>query len=175
MERVYVYIDGGNLYWNLKEMGVATMNFNFKSFVDSFVKNRELVGVRYYVGQVRPEEGNEKSQELHRLQQILFSKLKEASFYIVRGKLKKAGNIYVEKGVDVRIGIDLVEGNYEDRYDTAILITSDADLTPAVEMVTRKNKKVEVVGFDHKYVFSLMKNASVYYSLKKEDLQKCCP
>lgn len=151
------------------------MNFDFKGFINSFVKNRELVGIRYYVGQIKPEENNQKSQYLHRLQQILFSKIKEAGFYIVRGKLKKSGDIYLEKGVDVRIGIDLVEGSYEDRYDTAILVTSDADLTPAIEMVTRKNRKVEVVGFHHKRVYSLMQNASVYYSLKREELRKYCP
>lgn len=175
MEKVYVYIDGGNLYWNLKEMGAAGMNFDFKSFIDSFVRERELAGVRYYVGQIHPEDGNEQSQKLHRLQQVLFSKLKKLGFYIVRGKLKKSGNNYVEKGVDVRIGIDLVEGSYENRYDTAILITSDADLSPAIQMVVRKNKKIEVIGFHHKKVYSLMQNASVYYSVKKEELNKFLP
>ena len=82
MEKVYVYIDGGNLYWNLKEIGVADMNFDFKSFIDSFVRERTLAGIRYYIGQIHPEDGNEQSQKLHRLQQILFSKLKNLGFYI---------------------------------------------------------------------------------------------
>ncbi len=171
-ERVYVYIDGGNLYYNLKENGCGSMNFNFKNFVKSFVEDRKLEGVRYYIGQIRPKEGDEKSQALHKHQQILFEKLKEAGFYIVRGHIRQIGKIYTEKGVDVRIGIDLVEGAYEDRYDRAILISSDGDLAPAVEMVTRKGKKVEIVGFEHKPSYALIQKANTTHSIKKSDLKK---
>jgi len=174
MEKVYVYIDGGNLYYNLKENACASMNFDFKKFVDFLVKDRKLEGVRYYIGQVKPVEGDQKSQELHRHQQILFEKIKQAGFYIVRGRLQQIGKIFAEKGVDVRIGIDIIEGAYENRYDTAILISSDGDLAPAVEMAVRKNKKIEVVGFEHKPSYALIQKANVYHSMKKADLEKLC-
>ncbi len=32
-ERIYVYIDGGNFYYNLKENGCASMDFMFAKFV----------------------------------------------------------------------------------------------------------------------------------------------
>lgn len=174
MERVYVYIDGGNLYHNLKENDCASMDFNFKELIQSLVKDRKLEGVRYYIGQVRPVEGNKKSEELHRHQQILFEKIKKAGFYIVRGRLQQLGKIFTEKGVDVRIAIDIIEGAYENRYDTALLITSDGDLAPAIEMAVLKRKKIEVVGFEHKPSYALMQKANVYHSLKKIDLEKLC-
>lgn len=173
--RVYIYIDGSNLYSNLKENGCGSMNFKFKEFAESFVAGRKLEGVRYYIGQIRPTEGDEKSQELHRHQQILFEKLKKAGFYIVRGRIRKIGKIHSEKGVDVRIAIDLIEGAYEDRYDEAILITSDGDLAPAVEMVVRKKKKIELVGFEHRPSYALMQKANLYHSVKKSDLEKFLP
>jgi len=174
-ERVYIYIDGGNLYHNLKQTGHSSMNFDFKKFVEFFVGERKLEGIRYYIGQIKPIDGDEKSQNLHKHQQILFEKLKKAGFYIVRGHIRQIGKIFAEKGVDVRIGIDLVEGAYEDRYDRAILISSDGDLAPAVEMVTRKGKKVEIVGFEHKPSYSLIQKTNTYHSIKKTDLDRFVP
>lgn len=174
-ERIYVYIDGGNFYYNLKENDCASMNFLFKKFIGSLVGKRKLEGVRYYIGQIRPQNNDKQSQELHRHQQVLFEKLKKAGFYIIRGHIRQIGKIFTEKGVDVRIAIDLVEGAYEDRYDRAILISSDGDLAPAVEMVTKKGKKVEIVGFDHKPSYALIQRANTYYSIKKSDLKKFLP
>lgn len=96
-------------------------------------------------------------------------------FYIIRGHIRQIGKIFTEKGVDVRIAIDLVEGAYEKRYDRAILISSDGDLAPAVEMVTRKGKKVEIVGFAHKPSYALIQRANTYHSLKKSDLERFLP
>ena len=174
-ERVYVYIDGGNLYHNLKQTGCNSMDFDFKKFIKSFVGGRKLEGIRYYIGQIKPKDNDEKSQNLHKHQQKLFEKLKKAKFYIVRGHIRQIGKIFTEKGVDVRIGIDLVEGAYEDRFDRAILISSDGDLAPAVEMVTRKGKKVEIVGFEHKPSYSLIQKTNTYYSVKKSELEQFVP
>lgn len=143
--------------------------------MESFVGDRILEGVRYYIGQIKPIANNKKSQALHRHQQMLFEKLKKAGFYLVRGHIRQIGKIFTEKGVDVRIGIDLVEGAYEDRYDRAILISSDGDLAPAVEMVTKKGKKVEIVGFEHKPSYSLIQKTNTYYSIKKADLKQFIP
>ncbi|HBB02766.1 MAG: hypothetical protein US89_C0009G0052 [Candidatus Peregrinibacteria bacterium GW2011_GWF2_38_29] len=151
-ERVYVYIDGSNLYHNLRRSNCGHINFNFKKFVNYFVKDRKLEGVGYYIGQIRPIDNNKKSQRLHRFQQI--------------------GNIFTEKGVDVRIAIDLVEGAYENRYDKAILISSDGDLAPAIEMVKRKNKAVEIVSFKDNPSYLLMQKANYKHFIDKVDLQR---
>lgn len=175
MERVYVYVDGSNFYHNLKENDCGSMNFDFKGFIKNLVGDRKLEGVRYYIGKIKAKQGDEQSQKIRRHQQILFEKLKKAGFYIVHGHIRQIGKIFTEKGVDVRIGIDLVEGAYEDRYDRAILISSDGDLAPAVEMVTRKGKKVEIVGFEHKPSYSLIQKTNTYHSVKKSDLDKFIP
>ena len=53
-----------------------------------------------------------------------------------------------EKGIDVWIAVDLIEGAVENKYDTAILISSDTDLVPAIDFVRKRyKKKVEYVGF----------------------------
>lgn len=52
-----------------------------------------------------------------------------------------------EKKTDVNIAINLLEDAYQDKFDTAILISWDNDISPAVESVKKAfpNKKVKVI------------------------------
>jgi uncharacterized LabA/DUF88 family protein len=53
-----------------------------------------------------------------------------------------------EKGIDVMLATDLIVGAVEDSYDIAIVISSDADLLPAIKWVREaKKKQVVYVGF----------------------------
>lgn len=61
-----------------------------------------------------------------------------------------------EKGVDVKVAIDLVVGAIDGLFDTAILVSSDTDLIPAIKYVRHKGKRVEYVAVGH-----------VSYNLKK--------
>lgn len=44
---------------------------------------------------------------------------------------------YEEKQTDVNIGIYLIKEAFEDNYDTAILVTNDTDLIPAIRMLKK--------------------------------------
>ena len=51
-----------------------------------------------------------------------------------------------EKGSDVHLGVRLVADAYDDLFDTALLVSGDADLQPAIDIVrTRANKRVIVM------------------------------
>jgi hypothetical protein len=52
-----------------------------------------------------------------------------------------------KKCVDTSIAVDMVKYAYEDAYDTAILVSGDNDLAPAVKAVQRTGRKVEVASF----------------------------
>jgi len=47
-----------------------------------------------------------------------------------------------EKGIDTGLVTDLIMGAWEDSYDTAVLISADADFIPAVKFIQSKGKKV---------------------------------
>lgn len=171
-ERIYIYIDGGNFYRRIfHDYKLHFLSFRLSNFCDDLVgKNREKVGTRYYIGQIKQYEGNSKSIELYDSQQRLLQKLKDERIYTVLGRIQKYGNVYKEKGVDVRIGLDLLEGAYENRYDTALVISSDGDLAPAFELVRRKGKNIESVMFDCKSSFALQKLANTFRILNRNDL-----
>ncbi len=71
---------------------------------------------------------------------------------VVYAKLSDIANRYavvdvmVEKAVDVQIATDMVLMAERDEYDCAYLLSADGDLTPAVEFVRKKGKKVYVVS-----------------------------
>jgi uncharacterized LabA/DUF88 family protein len=54
---------------------------------------------------------------------------------------------YQEKGVDVRLALDCLEGAYEDQYNHLILISGDGDFAPLIEKVKKYHKTVEIWAF----------------------------
>jgi len=175
-ERVCIFIDRGNFYHLvLKKLKIRDKNFDFDNFVDFLAGGRTIteLGKRYYTGTVREQENDRKSKETMAEQTKLFSILKTGHWEIKTSKLRhrleeiiidhrtidceklqKAGfnkiqyERWREKGIDVKIATDLMAGAFDDKYDIAIIVSSDGDLIPAVDWVRkRKNKKVEYVGF----------------------------
>ncbi|OGH77913.1 MAG: hypothetical protein A2224_00375 [Candidatus Magasanikbacteria bacterium RIFOXYA2_FULL_40_20] len=175
-ERVQIFIDGGNLYHLVfKKLNIKELDFSFEKFSDFLVNGRELTefGKRFYIGTVREHEGDEYSKEAMSKQTKLFSVLKKDKWELktskLRSRLEKViidsrtvdykklhgkGVKFVEfnrmreKGIDVKIATDLIIGALDNKYDTAILVSSDSDLIPAIDIVkNRFNKKIEYVGF----------------------------
>lgn len=176
-EKVAVYIDGSNFYFKMRSPDVNLDNltkFNYRGLAEWLALKREIISCRYYIGVVRAEENNSKAQGLRREQQKLFSHLTSPgqNFVIKRGYLMKNDGKYHEKGVDVKLATDLLIGAYENIYDTAIVISSDTDLIPAIKKVKHLGKKVEYIGFAHQPSIALQKGATLSRLLIKEELEQ---
>ena len=175
-ERVAVYIDGSNFYGYLKDKEISFpkgSKFNFKEFVDFLVGGkRELVSKRYYTGVFRNLDGAEKSKSLVMGQQKFFTNIQKDGFIIKRGRIMPLGNVYKEKGTDVKISVDLIVGAVDDLYDTAILVSSDTDLIPAIRYIKYKKKKLEYIGFAHAPSLGIQKYANLSRLLLPEDIEK---
>lgn len=173
--RVAVYIDGNNFYKYLRDEEVNLpkgKRFNFSKFVESLVKGRRCVSKRYYVGIARDFDGSEKSRQIVKGQQKFLSHLENEGFDIKRSRVMYDSGRIREKGTDVKIGVDLVIGAADDVYDTAILVSSDTDLIPAVQYIKYKNKKLEYVGFSHAPSLGMQKYADFSILLLPEDINK---
>lgn len=55
--------------------------------------------------------------------------LETQGVHVYRGRVNSSGQ---EKGVDVSLALDLVQATYEQWYETAIIVSQDADFGPAV-------------------------------------------
>ncbi len=175
-ERVQIFVDGGNFYHLvLKKLKIKENNFSFNDFAEFLANGRDIVsmGKRFYVGTVREQVGNPRSKEAMSKQTKHFTTLKSNGWDIKTSKLrtriekiriddrvvgykelKRKGvhEIVIrttrEKGIDVKLATDLIVGAVDDRYDTAIIVSSDSDLIPAIDWVRKKRgKKIEYIGF----------------------------
>ena len=175
-EKVCVYIDGSNFYNYLKYSSVKFgkgKTFNFDKFVDYLVgEQRELISKRYYTGVIRNVDKTKKSEELVKGQQKFISKLKKGDFSFKPGRIIYDAGSVREKGTDVKIAVDIVVGAIDDNYDTAILVSSDTDLIPAIKYARYKKKKIEYVGFSFKPSYGMKEETDKSRLLSANEIQK---
>ena len=174
-EKVAIYIDGSNFYHYLKDKEISFpkgQKFNFELFADFLTGNRNCISKRYYTGIFRNVDSSPKSQELVRGQQKFLSEIEKDGFIIKRGRIVYDSGKTREKGTDVKIATDLIIGAIDDLYDTAILVSSDTDLIPAIRYIKFRKKKLEYVGFSHAPSFGIQKFANFSRLLLPSDMEK---
>jgi uncharacterized LabA/DUF88 family protein len=164
MKKSFVFIDGSNLYHRIKSVAehflretgqkYGTVDFDFRGFCNSFKGDTDLQEIHYYVGQVTrlrngASEDVEKSEQMYAAQQRLAGYLQKENIPIHYGKLLREPNpsgIYHEKGVDVRIAVEMIRFARQAKYDVAYLLSSDSDLISAVQEVKSFEREVVYVG-----------------------------
>lgn len=178
MKRTYVFIDGGNFYFKLKSLlsesgkRESILRFDFSGFFQAFSCADELIEIRYYVGAIKQQNGNEKSEKMYADQQRLLAKLREQKVVIILGQLiQHPDKTYHEKGVDVRLAVEMIRFARQDKYDTACLVSSDTDLVPAVEEVRSFGKNVQYIGIAKGQSYGLSKASNDVRLLRFEDIE----
>jgi uncharacterized LabA/DUF88 family protein len=171
--RVIVLFDGGNTYRKLKEANVLGAGKHI-----SYTKLAELVcegyipqSVRYYVGIVKDFDGTEKSKKIVSGQQKFLARLGSDGIDVVKGTIMYDGGLIREKGVDVRMAVDLSVGAADDTYDRAYIFSSDTDLIPAVQYAQSKGKKIVYVSLTNKVSIIMSRVCNSVYQLSDTQLQ----
>ena len=82
----------------------------------------------------------------------------------------KTDGVYHEKGVDVKLAVDLLVGAYDNLYDTAIVVSSDTDLIPAMLKVKHLGKSVEYIGFAHQPSLAMTRHATLSRFMIRDEL-----
>lgn len=182
MKRSIVFIDGSNFYFRMKDLmlnlpaGLSLLDFGTRKFAEWLVTPDSLVEVRYYIGAIKRQNNNSKSETMYANQQKLFYRLQQQNVQIILGQLiQHPDKTYHEKGVDVRIAVEMIRLAIADRYDQAYLISSDTDLVPAVEEVKALGKRVQYVGCAKGQSFGLSKVCNDVRLLRSEDINPFFP
>lgn len=181
-QKAFVFIDGSNFYFKLKELRSANkgkyslLDFHFRKFSEWLAGNNTLIEIRYYVGAVKRQSNNKKSEEMFANQQKLFRRLQKQNIVITVGQLiRHPDKTYHEKGVDVRLSVEMIRFARQDRYGIAYLVSSDTDLVPAVEEVQAFGKIIQYVGIAKGQSFGLSKTANDVRLLRPEDIKSFLP
>jgi len=177
-KRVIIFLDGSNFYHRLKDEELdfeGLLDFDYKKLAEWLVHKRMLIDCIYYVGLVRKEVSNRKSEELVRNQQKLFSRLQKQDWRIKTGYMMKYDKDYKEKGVDVKLAVDVLDFAYQNKYDTAIIVSSDTDLIPSIIRVKELGKSIEYIGFSHRPSFAMQRYADLSRLLSRVELEQFLP
>jgi uncharacterized LabA/DUF88 family protein len=141
-DRVAIFIDGSNLYHSVKN-NFGRHDINFTEFATKLSAGRRLFRIYYYNILQEPSQYPDSYKE----QQEFLDVLRKTPYLEIRlGSTKKA--LGVEKGIDVMIATDLLYFAWSGFYDTAILVSGDADFAYAVQAVKNMGKHVEVAYFE---------------------------
>ena len=171
MRRCQIIIDGSNFYFKIKNLGLEKLvRDNFQNFLQSLAPQEKITKVTYYVGQVKVD-GSKKSIKLHAQQKKLLAQLRKQKIDIYLGYLLKSGGKYHEKGVDVKMAVDIVTAAYEKKCEKIMLLSSDTDLLPAIISARKKGLHIRYLGFKDQPSYALKARSSSYQLLGKKQIR----
>ncbi len=134
-----VFFDGQNIYRSAKDAWRSTHNdtyvYTWPSYdveklataLASQTSGRTITQIRFYTG-VPTSYQNYRWNCFWREK---FKHLKSQGIEVYRGKINTHGQ---EKGVDVKLAIDLIRLTYEQQYEVAIVLSQDRDFEPAIRL-----------------------------------------
>ncbi|MGH3917293.1 MAG: NYN domain-containing protein [Pseudonocardiaceae bacterium] len=141
----HAYIDGFNLYFGLKaKYGRKYLWLDLQALATSLLRSGQtLQHITYFIARIRDDLDGEQRQSDYLDALIDHSPLVtvvDGRFQEKDRRCRRCGatwTVYEEKETDVNIAIALVEDAMRDRYDTALLISADSDLCPAIRSMKR--------------------------------------
>jgi len=155
LERVIVYIDGFNLYYGLRSKGWRRYYWlDCERLARNLLKPNQRLGlVRYFTARISgssgdPQKPKRQSVFLEALATLPNLTISYGHYLTKRQRCSSCANtweIHEEKMTDVNIAVALLEDALDDRFDTAILVSGDSDLTAPVEAIRRRYPKKRVV------------------------------
>jgi len=169
MKKIAVLIDGGYLTFTARDAGLtATVNFIEKVGLACAAPDETIQRILYY--DCDPYEGSPKlpvsglKKEFKASGVFLQELEKKDLFAVRRGVLKFRGWVprkipiaggalkdsdfkpnFEQKGVDMRIGLDMANYSLNKSVDLLALVTNDTDCIPAMKFVRRAGLQVALV------------------------------
>ena len=193
--KAIAYIDGFNLYYGaLKKTPYKWLN------IDSLLKsilydNYSIVGIKYFTARVSsymadPEAPRKQANYLRALKTLPNLEIYQGHFlahpvYLpllpektnwkqMTSKITEKARVLrtEEKGTDVNLACHLLLDAFENKYDSAVIVSNDSDLFTPMEIVKNKfQKKIDVICHHPKKSAKLCQIADYITGIKKTDLQ----
>jgi uncharacterized LabA/DUF88 family protein len=140
MVRVAAYIDGFNLYFGLRSKYARKyLWLDLQSLATSLLRHGQTLElVRYFTARVRGDAEGEQRQSDYLDALRAYSplvKIRDGRFQEKDRRCRDCGStwtVFEEKETDVNIAVALLSDAVRDQFDTALLISADSDLCPAV-------------------------------------------
>ena len=157
--RVAIFIDGSNLFYAALQLGVE---IDYTKLLYRLTAGAKLLRAFFYTGVDRT---NEKQQGF-----LLW--MRRNGYRVIAKDLVQLPDGSKKANLDVEIAVDLMA--LVGSFDTAVLVSGDGDLAYAVDAVSYRGARVEVISLRSMTSDSLINVADRYIDLDqiREDIQK---
>jgi uncharacterized LabA/DUF88 family protein len=150
-ERVAVFIDGQFLLKSLKT--VSPRRFDYARIAGKLASPGRLTRVWYYdapsPSYLPLETRRSAERRIEKLRTLPFfevrmgrTKAATRKVVVVRTRQAEVAEYHQQKGVDVKLAIDMLGKAYRNEYDTAVLVSGDSDFVEMVKTVKEAGKHV---------------------------------
>ena len=174
MEKAAVFIDGRYLDAILIEH-FDWARISYEVFSENLCNDYRRWTTFYY--HCMPWQDNpptdDQSRKFSQMDKFLYALKRLNRFEVKLGKVVMRSDGPIQKGVDIRIAIDMVNLAASDRIEKAILVTGDSDLVPAVNAVQDLNVLCELVYHEDSIGDELFNAARERTKLTKEIVDAC--
>jgi uncharacterized LabA/DUF88 family protein len=157
--RVAIFIDGSNLFYAALQLGIE---IDYAKLLYRLTAGARLLRAFFYTGVDRT---NEKQQGF-----LLW--MRRNGYRVVAKDLVQLPDGSKKANLDVEIAVDLMA--LVSSYDTAVVVSGDGDLAYAVDAVSYRGARVEVVSLRSMTSDSLINVSDRYIDLEqiRDDIQK---
>lgn len=180
MIRVITYIDGFNLYFGLRESNLKRLYWlDVAKLSQSILRpDQTLEQTRYFTARIRGK--GPKIADVQRQSTYIDALLTRPNLVVQEGHFLeksvtckscgKSWQTYEEKMTDVNIAVGLLGDAMNDRFDTALVISGDSDLTtPVRQVVAQFPEKRVIVAFPPKRHSTALKQVANGFIVIGED------
>ena len=144
-EKTNLYIDGTNLLAGLVEL-VGLKNIpKFSSILNIICRYYNIRKIYFYASYTPITRSSKPREKQYALKEAIFFREVKTTPNLIFFKGYRSPTSKKEKGVDVHLAIDLTKDAFLEKYDQTIIMSGDADLTYAVQIVKTTGKKVAAV------------------------------
>lgn len=151
--RKCLYVDLSNIYGGITEIFEAGVYIDFATLmpvldelfggIDSFKVYGAYMGEKLGMPNYK--------KQMIRAQNEFLNSAKLAGVHFGQGTISNDGN---EKGVDMQIGVDMVNDAHNGTFTDFILMSGDADFQYAIKIVKDLGKAFHYCGFANRYAVS---------------------
>ncbi len=181
MDRVIAYVDGFNLYFGLKSHGWRRYYWlNVQNLARNLIKpSQVLARTKYFTARIADPPDKRKRQEtyIEVLQTLSDCEILFGKYQLNPRRCRNCGYIDQvpnEKMSDVNIAVELLADAFQDRFDVALLISADSDLTKLVTRVRQilPAKKIVIAFPPHRVSRELQNVADEWFVIGRRTIAK---
>jgi uncharacterized LabA/DUF88 family protein len=150
--RVAVFIDGLSLFYGAKQLGIE---IDYKQLLRYFARDGRLLHAFFYAG---VDEELERSR-----QQGFLTWMRHHGYRVVTKSVQHFPDGNKKLDIDVEIAVDMMK--LARHCDTMVLVSSNDTLTYAVQRVSERGVRLELLGLNGNTSYELLNLVDVYQDL----------